>query len=266
MPASTNSKNSRVQPIFGWLKENGGQDWPARLLEAASGLVHVPTCGPIRQVWFNPEKEISPTASRLAWMIRNADRLTPQDGKLWRELKRRTADKEAVAKALGLLDAGRISGIPRRLIFEGKTHADCLIECENTFIWIEGKRFDWLSPSIKWDVTRDQLSRNLEAIWSLAKEREKDYCLLICHEHALKHHEALLVDGYRKGTWTGGWPHLSEDLRSDFAKRIGTITWGTIVGMWPALGNISELEDLNLSLDSIVATSHRHTGRDATNR
>ena len=55
----------------------------------------------------------------------------------------------------------------------------------DALIWIEGKRFDWLDPSTTWDVTRDQLARNIEAVASLAGAASKDYRLLICHEDSL---------------------------------------------------------------------------------
>ncbi len=244
MVASTNSKITRVQPVFGWLKANGGQGWPATLVQLANGVAPLSTCGPVISVDLDHEFELSATPARLAWMIRNVDRLAPQDGRQWRILRKRVADRKAVQNALALLDAGVVHGVPRSLLLEGRTHADCLIECQTAFIWIEGKRFDWLSASTKWDVARDQLARNLEAVWSIARSAGKDYRLLICHEHALKHHEVLLVDGYRGGTWTGGWPHLTDDLRREFASRIGTVTWGAIVGEWPDLQKLPELHDL----------------------
>jgi len=88
-------------------------------------------------------------------------------------------------EALKTLDDGDAKGLSKNLKLEGSTHADCLIECERAFVWIEGKRNDWLSPSIKWDVTRDQLARNLDAVWQLAGQARKDFWLLICHEHDL---------------------------------------------------------------------------------
>jgi hypothetical protein len=133
------------------------------------------------------------------------------------------------------LDAGHATGLSKNLKLEGATHADCLIECDRGFVWIEGKRNDWLSPSIKWDITRDQLARNLEAVWQLAAQAEKDFWLLICHEHDLKHHEQELVDGYRAGTWKAGFPHLSESTRLLFRQKIGTVRWETIFRHWPGL-------------------------------
>jgi hypothetical protein len=106
-------------------------------------------------------------------------------------------------------------------------------------IWVEGKRNDWLAPSTTWDVMRDQLARNLEAASVLATEPSsraaRDYCVLIVHEHPLKHHERLLVEGYRSGTWTGGVLHLADPVRQLFRTRIGTLTWTQIAEEWPAL-------------------------------
>ncbi len=233
--ASTNSRLSRVQPTFRWLVTHGGADWPQRLVDLAAGLRVAPVCGPLVRVYLDPERQVPPTAQRLAWMLRNAAQLTPQDGRLWRALNARVADTKAVGAALEALEAGQNANVPKQLTLEGPTHADCLIECESTIVWVEGKRFDWLSPSIKWDVTRDQLARKVEAAWSLASDAGKDFCVLICHEGRLKHHEQLLVDAYRAGTWAGGWPHLSQAVRGQFAKRIGTLTWGHIQAVWPEI-------------------------------
>jgi len=108
-----------------------------------------------------------------------------------------------------------------------------LIECERAVIWVEGKRNDWLDYSTKWDVTRDQLARNLEAAWLCTKG--KDFCLVICHEHPLKHHEELLIEGYRRGTWSGGWPHLNVDERKMLGSRTGTVTWSRLAAEWSGL-------------------------------
>jgi hypothetical protein len=136
------------------------------------------------------------------------------------------------------LDRGETKGIDRLLILEGRTSADCLIECEQAVIWIEGKRNDWLDYSTSWDVTRDQLARNTEAAWLYATPLGKDFCLVICHEHQLKHHEELLIGGYRRGTWAGGWPHLTPSERKMLGSRIGTVTWESLAGEWSPLGRV----------------------------
>ena len=68
-------------------------------------------------------------------------------------------------------------------------------------------------------MTRDQLARNTEAAWLYANQLGKDFCLIVCHEHALKHHEELLITGYRDGTWAGGWPHLTSSERQLLGSR-----------------------------------------------
>jgi hypothetical protein len=244
MAAPSNSKISRVQPIFQWLQTNGESSWPAQLVKIADGAALLDPCGSIVRMDLDPERKVAATPARLRWMIENANSLVPTDGRRWRELHNRVADRDEIQKAFASLEDRK--PLPRKLILEGKTHADCLIECEHAFIWIEGKRFDWLSPSITWDVTRDQLARNVEAVWSLAQASDKEYRLLICHEHPLKHHERLLLEGYRSGTWSAGWPHISEDQRREFSTRIGTLTWTEMVRSWPAMSKLSELGDLTL--------------------
>jgi hypothetical protein len=230
-----NSRRTRVKPTFTWLREQAALDWPARFLQLVDGLgVRI---DPGRVVpdglHFEPERRVPPSPRRIAWLIRNAERLTPRDGRKWRQYDRRVIRNPGRANALAQLDAGDSRGVDRQLILEGETSADCLIECEKAVIWVEGKRNDWLDYSTSWDVTRDQLARNLEAAWLCAKE--KDFCLVICHEHPLKHHEELLIDGYRHGTWSGGLPHLDADERNRLGSRIGTVTWDRLAAEWPAL-------------------------------
>lgn len=233
--ASTNSRVSRVVPTFQWLRANGGEEWPQRLIDLADGLCHRPLCGRPIRVDLDPERQVLASAERLTWMLQNADALTPMDGRRWRDLHARVADKSVVAEAILALKEGRRSQVPASMVLEGPTHADCLIECEHTVLWIEGKRFDWLSSSTTWDVTRDQLARNAEAAWSLANQAGKDFCLIICYESSLKHHEALLIDGYRQQTWAGGWPHVEPVVRSLFSQRIGTLRWAQIADEWPSI-------------------------------
>ena len=208
----------------------------------ADGVADI-ECGPILKIHLEQEREVPATAPRLAWMLKNADRLVPSDGKLWRQLRQRVADRVRVEKALASLAAEKVD-IPRDLLLEGNTHADCLIECEQVLIWIEGKRDDWLSASTKWDITRDQLARNVEAAWWLAKiasEKSKEYRVLICHEYPLKHHELSLLEGYRHGTWSAGWPHISQAQRSEFSTRVGTLTWAKIAEEWPSMKHLMQV-------------------------
>jgi hypothetical protein len=229
------SGRSRVTPAFTRLQANGGPAWAAELLRLADGIQAPADIGPIVSISIEKERTVPPGSERLAWMIRNAHLLSPVDGRRWREYRSRVIDNPRKEDALRKLDSGQTGGIDPKLKLEGPTHADCLIECTQAFVWIEGKRNDWLSPSIEWDVSRDQLARNLDAAWRLSKEEGKDFWLIICHERDLKHHERELVDGYRAGTWKAGFPHLTNEIRAQFMKKIGTLRWQQIFEHWPDL-------------------------------
>jgi hypothetical protein len=239
------SKTTRVQPVFTWLEANGGSRWPTQLVQLAHGFApDLGGCGSFVNMELEREREVRATKERLRWMLENVDGLVPTLGKKYEKLQRRVANRQRVQEAIAILSTK--SAIPRDLILEGGTHADCLTECKDAFIWIEGKRFDCLASGVKWDVSRDQLARNVEAAWSVAQAAGKDYRLLIIHEHRLRHHEIALIDGYRAGTWSAGWPHISEDRRREFAKRIGTVTWAEIAREWPQLRTLPQLHDLQI--------------------
>lgn len=231
-----NSKRTRVDPVFTWLRERGGKHWPARFIELADGIADRPDVGKLIRLDFETERKVAPSPQRLAWMIENVERLAPRDGRQWREYQTRVTHNPARDAVLAKLKQGQKSGIDARLKLEGSTSADCLIECEHAFIWIEGKRNDWLDYSTTWDVTRDQLARNAEAAWLLAKEHGKQAALVVCHEHGLKHHEQALLNGYRGGTWSAGWPHLDAADRQNLGSALGTLTWESIVAEWPQIG------------------------------
>ncbi len=229
-----NSRRTRILPAFGWLRANAGENWATELLQLAEGITPSRDAGRVLSLECEAERAVKPSSVRLAWMIRNAHRLAPVNGRLWQEYQNRVIRNPAKEKALKRLDEGITAGIPAKLILEGATHADCLIECEHAVLWIEGKRNDWLAPAIKWDITRDQLARNLEAAWMLGSALQKDFWLVICHENDLKHHEERLIEGYRAGTWTAGLPHLQTSVREIFRTKIGTLRWETLFGRWPS--------------------------------
>jgi hypothetical protein len=91
-------------------------------------------------------ESVDPSARRLAWMLDNAHRLAPRDGRRRREYHQRVIANPHRDAARQLLARGD-TGIPPRLKLEGPSHADCLIETDRAVIWIEGKRNDWLSPA-----------------------------------------------------------------------------------------------------------------------
>src|SRR5436309_485703 len=102
----TNSKVTRVRPIFDWLTAHGRDLWPARLVKIADGVAELKECGSILNIDPTSERKVPPTSSRLIWMLKNADRLAPFDGRRWDELRQRVGDQDKVDKALASLKAG----------------------------------------------------------------------------------------------------------------------------------------------------------------
>jgi hypothetical protein len=266
MDRSKSCRRTRVEPVFEWLAAQGGPTWPEELLSLCDGLGFLRTAGAevngqgrargrkkpaggfrpgaAETVLFRKEHKVKASPERLAWMLRNADQLAPRDPRRWRFLARRVREHPALDDALHALDLGERKEAPRKLILEGPTRAACLIECERLVLWVEGTRNDWLKTSAKWDLARDQLARGLEAAWILACQQGKDCCFVLCHEQELKLHESALIEGYRSGTWSAGWPHLSPEVRRRLGQRIGTVTWGHILAHWPEIAEAPELANV----------------------
>lgn len=240
------SRVTRVLPVFEWLKHNGGADWTQRLVNLADGLQTRIETGAVRSLRVRLEERVAPSSERLRWMLENAERLVPREGRRFREFQQRVLQHPARQATVERLAAvGSLKGIDRKLILEGKTSADCLITCRNALVWIEGKRNDWLAPATTWDSARDQLARNLEAARSVAREQGKSaYCVIVCYEARLKFHEEALIDGYRAGTWSAGLLHLGADVRRELGSRLGTLRWSSIADQWPQLRTLRELQDL----------------------
>ena len=89
------SGRTRVTPIFTWLLAHGGSGWVTELLRLADGIQVAESVGEVMKLSVesepegNRELEVEPSPARLAWMIRNAHRLAPIDGRLWRKYRQR---------------------------------------------------------------------------------------------------------------------------------------------------------------------------------
>ena len=80
-----NSARTRVTPVFTWLRANAGANWPSEFLRLADGISVTDDVGAVELLEVGKERVVPPSPTRLAWMIRNAHRLAPQDGRQWRE-------------------------------------------------------------------------------------------------------------------------------------------------------------------------------------
>lgn len=224
MPGDMNSRITRVFPVFNWLWEHGGPDWPRELLKLAGDDELDPGDGP-PVVYLDPERRVPPSRERLAWMLEHHGELTAAGKKNAETLAQRTADQDAIDTALANAD----TELGKELTLEGYTSADCLIECDNVVIWIEGKRTNKLAKNTSYDGKRDQVARNLEAAHQVANG--KDFRVIVCFEEALEQYEQALIDGYRDGTLTDGLPRLDDVASARRLERVAgsradpTQTW-----------------------------------------
>jgi hypothetical protein len=99
---ATNSRRTRVLPIFQWLNSNGGDFWPDQLVSISHGLGHLPRCGKKIKIDLDPEVRVSATLKRLTWMIENVDRLAPLDGRYWKQLLDKAALRDSFGRLTGL--------------------------------------------------------------------------------------------------------------------------------------------------------------------
>ena len=90
--SAENSKVTRVEPVFGWLRDNGGDQWPAQVLSLVDGLEIPLDPGVHVRTECVEEVKVPSSARRLAWMIRNADRLTPRDGRHYDDYRKRVIE------------------------------------------------------------------------------------------------------------------------------------------------------------------------------
>jgi hypothetical protein len=109
MVGLTNSMLTRVRPVFGWLRDNGGGAWPEQIVKLAN-VTGLTTCGRFLGMELDPERKVPPTRDRLLWMVTNVERLAPVDGRRWEDLKARTANRDQVlaAHAAGRLSPGNM--------------------------------------------------------------------------------------------------------------------------------------------------------------
>jgi hypothetical protein len=190
---SLDSSLTRVQPVFNALlgHSRDGQPWLARLLAAAPRAAQVLSAELLDQPGsLLPEVSqtgrsgrfacfeypVAPSATLLAWCLRNPERLSWPRGRAGRfgpktEQRRRrllAGDRDLQAEALAELEKHRAIGSRGKWwAFEGWTKVGCCLETEKLILFIEGKRSEPLSDKTSWLEGRNQLVRSLELVREL---------------------------------------------------------------------------------------------------
>jgi hypothetical protein len=102
--------------------------------------------------------------------------------------------------------------------FEGFTHVDCLLETPTLIVLIEGKRTEKLSASTRWFPQRNQLLRSLEVARAVARQRGKEFAVILLAEEFM---DAMSIEEI-----FGSLPHLTPRHRSELLDRyLGCVTW-----------------------------------------
>ena len=178
------------------------------------------------------EADCPPSARFLAWLIEHPDRMkwpmkrggSPQVyGQPTQDLRQRLfgGDAPVRAEALQALQLYGVEGSRRKWwAFEGWTSVDCWLETERLIVFIEGKRTESISASTVWFPARNQIARNLEVAAEIARQRGKDFAVLVCAERP------VIV---AKHDFDDSLPHLSASERDDLLSHyLGCATWQQI--------------------------------------
>ncbi len=242
------SSLTRVQPILGDLLQRPAADWLSVLLSLGS---RANACCAGGFDWVGNLQREPPAEKCFEWCVASApdylkallvstDRLraaTEENPKILTRsksqavnLKRKQlvdGDAQTVAEGLQKLDSGRIrSGRGTWWVLEGTTKVDCAIFAEKATVFIEGKRTDRLSKSIKWDLQRNQIFRNLDALRVAPYRQDDFFMLVIVEENSAAAHETERLDrGYDVAV--PSWPHLSANEASCLYEQhyLGFTTW-----------------------------------------
>jgi hypothetical protein len=176
------------------------------------------------------ERRLPPTESFLAWLIEHSSAMTwPKDQETADLTQRRREElfghhglrlaAEAKAEALAeLRKVGAAGSNGKWWVFEGFTQVDCFLETENLILLIEGKRTEPISSATRWFPQRNQLLRNLEVGRALARQKEKEYALILMAEE--------YMPGMSLDDVFASLPHLTPRQRSDLLRHyLGCVTW-----------------------------------------
>jgi hypothetical protein len=247
-----NSSLTRVKPIFDSLykSDRSGASWLLRLLRLASLSGHI-------EIDFQPggllhaplyQRPCPPPREFLRFLLSNPSKLAVPPDKDWREWssdtqvkRRKLLDGDPATKREGLaaLDAAHTLTNPFWWRLEGVTYVDCALLTKSMVVFIEGKRTEGRpSPNVTWWKGRNQVIRNVECAWELAREtgRSKAFVLLIVEEGLPR---ARFEEITNPDIVAASLPHRDEEDRTRImSSYLGSTTWQAVVhamGLDPAL-------------------------------
>jgi hypothetical protein len=176
------------------------------------------------------EHRLPPPQLFLRWLIDNPSRMCwpaetemSQRTQLLREelFGRHGLERQQFAQKLAreeLRSAGSIGSNGKWWAFEGFTRVDCFLETPRFILLIEGKRVEPFSPSTLWFPSRNQVLRNLDVAREVAREKNKNYAVLVMAED---HIDPMTIDGIDQSL-----PHLPERQCSQMLSHyLGCVTW-----------------------------------------
>lgn len=254
-----NSSLTRVQPILGNLLRRPTADWLPMLLALGS---RANACRAGGFNWVGKLQHEPPAERCFEWCVASApdylktllvstDRLraaaeakpeilTWSKSQAVNQKRKRLVDGDAqtIAEGLRQLDSGRIrSWKGTWWVLEGTTKVDCAIFAEKATIFIEGKRTDDLKKSVAWDMQRNQVFRNLDALRVARYPQTDFFMLLIVEESSAAAREAENLDcGYDVAV--PSWPHLSTtEARCLYEQHyLGFTTWQKVIHRFGIVG------------------------------
>lgn len=175
------------------------------------------------------EKSLPPPEKFLKWLIQNLGRLIEPGDKRLKYLtdnrkdlfdtNRPEAQRAAIAAGLNLLNTLKARGSARQWwAFEGFTEVDCYLETDTLVLLIEGKRTERLSAATLWFPKRQQIVRNLEVAAEIARQKRKDFAVLLIAED--------IIDFNLADELVLGLPHLDANALLELDEHyLGCITW-----------------------------------------
>lgn len=182
------------------------------------------------------EKTLAPSADFLRWLIENPAEMEwpAQSSKTDKSTKERLEygsetqtnrellfenNTEILAQALEeLRKYGPDKSQRKWWAFEGFTCVDVYLETDSLVLLVECKRNELLSSSTAWFRKRNQLGRNLEVASERARQKRKDFAVIVCSQDAVSLTDKNLEESF---------PHI-DDKEKMYRHYWGNVLWDDI--------------------------------------